>query len=108
MCSFSVATSESWQKDGETKKKTEWHNIVVWGKLGSICAEYIKKGSEVYVEGKIETRSYEDKQGVKKYITQIKANNVQFATKKQTEQPNEFDQTQDFPFSENYESEISF
>lgn len=69
---FSVATSESWSKDGQKQEKTEWHKVVAWGKLADIAAKYLQKGSLVYVEGKLETTSYEDKDGNKKYTTQVR------------------------------------
>jgi single-strand DNA-binding protein len=77
---FSVATSESWtNKQTNTKEeKTEWHNIVVWGKMAEICGEYLKKGRPVYLEGRIQTRKWEDKEGNNRYSTEIVANNVQF------------------------------
>ena len=77
---FSIATSEKWKDDsGQQQEKTEWHNIVAWRKLAEVCAQYLKKGSKVYVEGKITTRSWEDKNGGgKKYMTEIVAHEIQF------------------------------
>ncbi len=77
---FSIATSETWKdKDtGVKKERTEWHRIVAWRRLGEICGEYLSKGKECYVEGKLQTRSWDDKDGVKKYTTEIIASNVQF------------------------------
>jgi single-strand DNA-binding protein len=72
-----VATSETWVKDGQKQEKTEWHNITVWGKLAEICGKYLAKGRQVYVEGRLQTRSWEDN-GQKKYATDIVANTVQF------------------------------
>jgi single-strand DNA-binding protein len=69
---FSMATDESYKnKDGEKTQKTEWHNIVVWRKLAEICGQYLTKGSLIYVEGKIQTRMWEDKEGQKHYKTEI-------------------------------------
>jgi single-strand DNA-binding protein len=78
VASFSMATSESWRdQDGNTQERTEWHNIVAWRKLAEICAEYLKKGKKVYIEGRIQTRSYDDKNtGQKRYITEIIADNM--------------------------------
>lgn len=77
VANFSMATSEEWKgKDGEKHEKTEWTNIVAWRKLGEICGEYLKKGSRCYVEGKLQTRSWEDKQGNKKYTTEVVINNM--------------------------------
>jgi single-strand DNA-binding protein len=77
VCNFTMATSEKWTKDGEEKEKTEWHRITVWGKLADLCGTYLKKGRQAYVEGKLQTRSY-DKDGVTMYTTEIIASNVQF------------------------------
>jgi single-strand DNA-binding protein len=86
VCNFSIATSETWKDKttGEKKERTEWHRIVAWDKLGKNCAEHLSKGRQVYVEGKIQTRSYEDKlnAGRKLYITEVVANEVQFLGKK--------------------------
>lgn len=72
VANFSLATTESYKdKNGERVDQTEWHNIVFWGPIAEVIEKYLKKGSQIYVEGKIRTRSYEDKEGVKKYITEI-------------------------------------
>lgn len=78
VANFSLATSESWKDaDGNTQEKTEWHNIVAWQKLAEICGEWLKKGKKVYIEGRIQTRSYDDKNtGQKRYITEIVADNM--------------------------------
>jgi len=75
---FSVATTEGWKDktDGTRKEKTEWHRIVAWDKLATICGEYLQKGKLVYVEGRIQTRSWDDASGQKKYMTEIKADNI--------------------------------
>lgn len=77
VANFSLATSETFSKDGQKQTKTEWHKIVAFGKLAEICGEYLSKGRQVYIEGKIQTRSWEDKEGVKKYMTEIVANSMQ-------------------------------
>lgn len=77
VANFSLATSETFSKDGQKQTKTEWHKIVAFGKLAEICGEYLSKGKQVYIEGKIQTRSWEDKEGVKKYMTEIVANSMQ-------------------------------
>ena len=75
---LNVATSETWVgKDGQKQERTEWHRIAVWGKLAEICGKYLAKGRQVYVEGKLQTRSWEDN-GQKKYSTEIVASTVQF------------------------------
>jgi len=78
VATFSVATSESWKdQDGNMQERTEWHNIVAWRKLAEICGEWLKKGKKVYIEGRIQTRSYDDKNtGAKKYITEVVADNM--------------------------------
>ncbi len=73
VCNFTLATNESYKDaNGETVEKTEWHNLVVWSRLAEICNEYLKKGSQAYFEGSLQTRSYDDKDGNTKYITEIK------------------------------------
>jgi single-strand DNA-binding protein len=79
VANFSIATSEQWSdRDGKRQERTEWHNIVVWGKQGELCGQYLAKGRQVYVEGSIRTRSYDDKTGVKRYITEIVAQRIRF------------------------------
>ncbi len=79
VCELRLATSESWKdKNGQRQERTEWHRIVVWGKTAEICAKYLAKGRQVFIEGRIQTRTYDDKEGQKKYITEIIANDVQF------------------------------
>ncbi len=73
---FSIACSEKWTKDGEKKEKTEWINIVAWGKLAEICGEYLTKGSMVAVVGKMQTRKWEDKEGNNRYTTEININEM--------------------------------
>lgn len=76
---ISIATSESWKdkESGEQVEKTEWHRVVFFGKLAEIVAEYLKKGSQVYVEGRLQTRKWQDKEGNDKYTTEIVANEMQ-------------------------------
>ena len=76
---FTLATSETWtDKSGERVERTEWHRIVVWGRTAETCAQYLSKGRTVYVEGRIQTREWEDKDGNKRYTTEINANTVNF------------------------------
>jgi len=82
VCNFSVATSEKYQKAGEEKETTDWHSVVCWGSLAEYAAEHLKKGSPVTIIGKIKTRSYE-KDGVKKYVTEIVADVVLPGKKKE-------------------------
>ena len=74
-----VATSESWKdkQSGESKERTEWHNVAMFGRLGEIAGEYLKKGSKVYIEGALRTRKWQDKQGNDRYTTEIIANEMQ-------------------------------
>ncbi|MDR8390332.1 single-stranded DNA-binding protein [Aliifodinibius sp. S!AR15-10] len=74
VANLSVATSERYKdSSGEWKENTEWHRVVAWGRLAEICQEYLKKGSQVYIEGPIQTRQWEDRDGQTKYTTEIKA-----------------------------------
>jgi single-strand DNA-binding protein len=76
---LSLATSENWtDREGQKQERTEWHRVVVWGKLAELCGKYLSKGRQVYVEGRLQTRSWEDQQGQKKYSTEIVASTVQF------------------------------
>ena len=79
MARFPVATTETWmdQENGR-QERTEWHNIVVWGKQAESCGQYLAKGRQVYIEGSIRSRSYDDQEGNKRYITEINAQRVQF------------------------------
>lgn len=75
VASFPLATSETYNKDGRKIEQTEWHNIVMWRGLADIASKYLQKGKLVYIEGKLRTRSFEDKEGHKKYTTEIVAEN---------------------------------
>ena len=79
VANFTMATTESWGgKDGqERQEKTEWHNIVVWARLAEICNQYLSKGRQVYIEGRIQTRKWEDRDGNTRYTTEIVAQNMQ-------------------------------
>lgn len=79
VANFNLATSESWNdKTGQKQERTEWHRVVVWGKLAELCEKYLAKGRQCYVEGRLQTRSWDDKDGNKRYTTEIVANTVQF------------------------------
>ncbi len=80
VCRLSIATSESWKdkSSGQWQERTEWHRVIAWGRLAEQAKEYLSKGRQVYVEGRLQTRSYEDKNGVKKYTTEIVARTIQF------------------------------
>ena len=74
VANFSLATTENWtNKDGEKQSRTEWHRIVAWGRLGETCGEYLSKGSQVYIEGSIQTNEWEDQEGNKRKTTEIRA-----------------------------------
>jgi len=83
---FSVAVSQRWKTGAETKEYTEWVNIEAWGRLGEVCQEYLKKGSLVYIEGRLKTEKYEDK-GEMKYFTKVVALGLQFLDKKKADEP---------------------
>ncbi|UCE03242.1 MAG: single-stranded DNA-binding protein [Candidatus Latescibacterota bacterium] len=78
VANFRIATNERWNdRNGEQQERTEWHNIVAWGKLGEICGKFLKKGRPVFIEGRLQTRSWEDQSGNKRYTTEIVALNMQ-------------------------------
>ena len=79
VCKFPLATTTSWNDtEGARQERTKWHNIIVWGKQGENCGKFLSKGRQVFVEGEIRNRSYDDKDGNKRYITEIVAQNVRF------------------------------
>jgi single-strand DNA-binding protein len=79
VANFPLATTDTWNDtSGVKQEKTEWHNVVVWGKQAENCGQYLAKGRQVYVEGAIRSRSYDDKEGNKRYITEVVADRVQF------------------------------
>lgn len=79
VASFSIATSEEWKdkETGEKRERTEWHRIEAWRRLAEICGEYLNKGKQVYIEGKLQTDAWEDRDGNKRYTTKIVAQNMQ-------------------------------
>ncbi len=86
IANFSIATSEEWKdkKTGEKQERTEWHRIVAFRRLGEICGEYLSKGRQVYVEGRLQTRDWQDKDGNKRYTTEIVASQMQMLGSKDT------------------------
>jgi single-strand DNA-binding protein len=79
VCNLRLATNESYKdRDGNLVDKTEWHNVVAWGRLGEVCNEYLEKGSQVYFEGSLQTRSWEDRDGNTRYTTEVKAREMMF------------------------------
>lgn len=99
IANVSLATTDSWKdrQSGETQERTEWHRVVFFGKLAEIAGEYLKKGSQVYVEGRLQTRKWQDQQGQDRYTTEIVANEMtMLGGRGGTQAPvsgNEFDQT---------------
>jgi single-strand DNA-binding protein len=82
VCTFSLATTDRFKnKQGEQQERTEWHNIVVWAGLAEICGKYLTKGKQVYIEGRIQNRSYDDRDGNKRYISEIVANEMQMLSR---------------------------
>jgi single-strand DNA-binding protein len=81
VASFSVATSERWEKDGKKEEKTEWHRCVAWGKLAENIAKYFKKGSPIFLQGKLNTRSWDGQDGQKHYATEVIVNSFVFVPK---------------------------
>lgn len=109
VANFTIATNENWvDKNNQKQEKTEWHRIVVWGKTAENCNNYIAKGSQVYVEGKLQTRTWDDKNGQKQYITEIVANNIQFLdslgdkSKNEKKQSDILDQNYNFEYDTNF------
>jgi single-strand DNA-binding protein len=79
VANFTLATSKTWNdKQGQRQEKTEWHRIVAWGKTAELCGEYLAKGRQVYIEGELETRQWDDRDGNKRYTTEVKAQQVTF------------------------------
>jgi len=77
VCNIRLATTERFKdRNGEQQERTEWHRVVLWGRLGEIANQYLKKGSQVYIEGKIETRKWQDRDGQERYTTEIRANEM--------------------------------
>lgn len=87
VASFSVATDEKWTgQDGNKQSKTEWHNVVAWSRLAEICEQYLKKGKLVYIEGRLQTREWDDREGNKRRTTEIVASNMQMLSSRQEDE----------------------
>jgi len=100
---FSIATSRSWNtSDGERRSETEWFNVVAWGSLAEICKQHLNKGQQVYIEGRLQTRNWEDAEGSKHYSTEIVANEmIMLGDRREVNQNHmdvESDEVDDFPF----------
>jgi single-strand DNA-binding protein len=78
VCTLNIATSDSWVKDGKREERTEWHRVVLWGRLADLAGKYLKKGRRVFLEGRLQTRSWEDQSGQKRYTTEIVATQMVF------------------------------
>lgn len=90
VANFRMATTRQWNtKDGEKREETEWHRIVTWDKLAEICGEYLKKGSSVYIEGRLQTRSWEDQSGAKRWTTEIVAHEMRMLGSRHGEEARE-------------------
>lgn len=87
VCNVSLATSEAWGQGDDRKEKTEWHRLVIWGKPGEVVAQYCKKGDPLYVEGKIQTRTWDDDGGNKHYMTEINVFIVELLGEKRDAEP---------------------
>ena len=115
-CNLSVATSESWKdKSGEKQERTEWHRISMFGKLAEIAGQYLAKGSSVYLEGKLQTRKWTDKDGVDKYTTEIIADRMQMLGGKEQRQGQQQEQRQESqqsrqqrPTADSFDDDIPF
>ncbi|MDX9778748.1 MAG: single-stranded DNA-binding protein [Patescibacteria group bacterium] len=109
VASFSVATSLTWTDNtGQQQKKTEFHNIVAWRKLADICAQYLRKGSKVYIEGRLQTNEWTGQDGVKKYRTEIVADNMIMLDRANTNNDSygNFNNNQTAPKNNNQEEEL--
>ena len=85
VCNFRIATTERWKdKEGQPQEQTEWHKIVAWRRLAEICGEYLSKGSKVYIEGKLQTRKWQDQNGNDRYTTEVAANEMKMLSPRGT------------------------
>ena len=99
VCDFTLATSKAFKdKNGNKQETTAWHKIVVWGKNAENCADFLSKGKQAYIEGEIQYRDYEDKQGVKRYATEINASRIVFLDKPETQSTEPSITTEELPF----------
>ncbi|RKY65186.1 MAG: single-stranded DNA-binding protein [Candidatus Latescibacterota bacterium] len=106
VATFRIATTDVWtDANGERQERTEWHRIVAWDRLAEICGEYLRKGSKVYIEGRIQTRTWEDQNGVQRYTTEIVARDMRMLDTKPSvpeepavEEPPPIEEEEDLPF----------
>lgn len=106
----SVATSEKWKdkSSGEMKEATEWHRIVAYGRTAEVIEQYVKKGDQLYVDGSLRTREWEDKQGNKRQTTEIKADKVVLLTKREEDKPKPKPKAPQKPFNMDDDSDVPF
>ncbi len=96
IANMNIATTDSWKdKEGRKQEKTEWHRVTMFGKLAEICGEYLKKGSQVYIEGKLQTRKWTDKSDIERYTTEIVADKMQMLGSNKRSEANKFDDSDD-------------
>lgn len=96
VCNFSVATSEIWKdQSGMKQERTTWHRVIVWGKMASICHQYLAKGSQVFIEGSYQSKEWQDKQGAKRISYEVNATNIQFLGSKPKSEPAVVDDSQE-------------
>lgn len=110
IASASVATSEKWKdkSSGEMKEATEWHRIVAYGRTAEVIEQYVKKGDQLYVEGSLRTREWEDKQGNKRQTTEIKADKIVLLTKREEDKPKPKPKAPQKPFNIDDDSDVPF
>lgn len=108
VASFPLATSETFNKDGKRIEQTEWHNIVLWRGLAEVASKYLQKGKLVYIEGKLRTRSFEDKEKTKKYVTEIVAENFTMLGRKSDFEPTPQNGSQNLGLANNAKIEDEF
>ncbi len=96
IANMNIATTDSWKdKEGRKQEKTEWHRVTMFGKLAEICGEYLKKGSQVYIEGKLQTRKWTDKSDIERYTTEIVVDKMQMLGSNKRSEANKFDDSDD-------------
>ncbi len=98
VASFTIATTDKWRdKEGQLQERTDWHNIVCWGKQAELANQYLKKGRPVYIEGRIQNRSYDDKEGNKRYISEVVVQRLQFLGGRPGESTGQQQETPEIP-----------
>jgi single-strand DNA-binding protein len=110
VATFNVATTERWKgKDGQQQEQTEWHRVVAWRRLAEICGEYLSKGSKVYIEGKLQTRKWEDRDGNTRYTTEVVARDMQMLSPRgASSDTGQFQEEPPFPEPAAMEDDVPF